>query len=140
MDPRRFAAHEDLVLPDRDLRLELVDQPARCRERLGSMPGRGSNDDRDVADVQFTDPVNRGDGDDARITCDALRDLGEAPHGRRVAAVVEPYDLSVGVDGRVDITNRPHEKSCSAGSRVLDSPEHLIHAQRRFADVDQTDP
>src|ERR1700735_863756 len=51
---------EVLVLPDRPARLDLIDQHAAAFQRLGPVRAGHRCDDREVTDLQVTDPVHGG--------------------------------------------------------------------------------
>src|SRR4051812_2354279 len=58
------AVGELLVLPDRHLALEVVDQPPARREGLRAVRAGDGDDDREVPDAEVADAVDGGQGTD----------------------------------------------------------------------------
>src|SRR5690349_18414282 len=74
-DPCGRPVGEELVLPDRRLGLEGVDEVLAGGERLTAMPGRDGHDDRQPADVEVTDAVDGRHLDHVVVRGDPLADL-----------------------------------------------------------------
>src|SRR5690606_39345242 len=60
-DPLRLAVGELLLLPDRHLGLDPLDQQGARLERLLAVPGGRRRHERDVTDLQVPVPVHRGE-------------------------------------------------------------------------------
>ena len=150
-DPLRRALGEVLTLPDRRPLLDQVDQLRAHRERLGAVRRSDGCDQRDVADRQGADPVDRPRraiptpprpprtrrrGRSARP--DALRSRGRAPtrrgrgrarrprrrRGRRRPAVVTKSSATARSSGSAVIRARWR------GSSAMPAASHLIQHVR----------
>src|SRR5262245_57424714 len=73
--PLGLAVGEALVLPDRDVGLEVLDQRPAGRERLVTVVGGGGHDHGQVADLEVADAVHGGDGAHAEPPGHLLGDL-----------------------------------------------------------------
>ena len=85
-DPLLGPVVEDLVLPDRHLGLQRVDQGARGGEGVAAVGRGGGDDDGEVADPQLADPVHGRDAADvvlARPPAGRRPRAGPAPSGAR---------------------------------------------------------
>jgi hypothetical protein len=56
-NPLLRTVEEALVLPDRDLSLEVIDQPTSGGERLASVWGSRRYDHREITDIQWSGAV-----------------------------------------------------------------------------------
>src|SRR5262245_18928252 len=71
VDPLAVAAGEALMLPDRHLRFQVVDQCTAGVERCAAMTAGFGHDHGKVTDRQITDSVHSG----YRVQIESLRDL-----------------------------------------------------------------
>ena len=83
IDPLAVAAREELVLPDRHRRLQLVDQRVAGGKRDIAVRGPDGRDHREVADLQVAGPVRDGERQDRVAGGDLLRDPAELGRRRR---------------------------------------------------------
>ena len=115
-----------LLLPDRRLRLDLVDDLAGAGERLLAVRGRRRDGDRRLGQRHGPDPVLGGGGAQA-VALDRLRDdLGDLALGHlRVGLVLELGDLAG------DTEERHHR----AGPRVAHALDQRVERQRLVGDA-----
>src|SRR5262245_7589826 len=129
-DPLVGAVAEALMLPDRDRRLELVDQRMAGVESLAAMRRAHSDHDRDVTDGELTDPMHRGDPNDAIARRHLLGDLAHPVERGRVSGVRQPLHRAAAVV----VTHRTHEHRQATGPRVGQGTVDLVDAQRLLAE------
>src|SRR5258706_7348431 len=87
--PLAVAASEALMLPDRNGRLQVVDEGAACLERGGAVTAGHGDHDGKIADRQVTNPVHGGDRVQIESLRDLLGDLAQLVRGRRVSRIRE---------------------------------------------------
>src|SRR5262245_14823518 len=129
-DPLVGAVAESLVLPDRDGRLELVDQVPAGVDRLAPMRRADADDDRDVADRQLADPMHRCDPDHTVGRAHLLGQLAHPVERARVRGVRQALDRLAAVV----IAHRTHEHRQPARARIGESVLDLVDAQRLLAE------
>src|SRR5690606_27361218 len=92
-DPFFCAVGEHLMLPNRHLALEIVDELAACVERLAAM-WRGDRDNyREVADGKRPDPMYGGDRAHGELLGDRRGDVSQDAFHAGMRLVVEGSDL-----------------------------------------------
>ena len=125
---------EHLVLPDRDGRLEPVDQGARGVVRLATVGGGGGHDDGDVADLAG---ARCGARRRARRTSNSAATSSATSRSRSSAVgwadVVEVVDLLA----VVVVADGTDEQVHPAGRGILDGGEHLGGVERGLTQVQQ---
>jgi hypothetical protein len=135
-NPFLRTVEEGLVLPDRHLRLEVVDQPARGRERLGSVRGRCCDHYGELSESERANAVVcrqlalwKGGGN---LTHHAL----QLTQGQRVRGVLQSLDDPLLAGRAVVVTDRAEEEHHTPGPRVLDRTQRGVHGQRGVEDGD----
>ena len=81
-----------LVLPDRQARLDLVDECRAGRKRLAAVGGAHCGREGAVAYLEWPDAVQDGDADDVESVCHVGGHLGEDAGGARVGFIFEALD------------------------------------------------
>src|SRR5581483_128658 len=128
-----LAALVHLFLPERDGLLERVDRLPARGERVRAVRGGDGDHDRELADVDASDPV--GDRDLAEVVrpLQLLRELGHHLLGHpAVRLVVEVVD---GAPARLD-PRRPDEGRDPAGARIRDLPDHRPRVDRLLGEAE----
>jgi putative hydrolase len=132
-DPLLGAVGEDLVLPDRHLGLEGVDEVTGRVERLPAMRCRRRDDHGQVTDLEPPDAVHGGDPSYVVGSGHLAADVRKALGGGGMGGVVE------GDDGlaEVVVADLPDEEDQPTRSVVVERGHHLGHVEGGVADVDQ---
>src|SRR4051812_1984102 len=126
-DPLRVAVGERLVLPDRHLALEIVDQPPAGLEGLAPVGGGRRDHDRDLTQAEVADPVDRRQGGHGEVGRHLLRPLPQALLGGGMGRVRQERHRPAAVL----LPHRPDEDRRASRGVVADGAEHLVHGQRR---------
>src|SRR5438067_12231398 len=126
-DPDR-AVFGELLLPDRDHGLQLIDAFARRGERRIAVRRTGRDDDRDLSDRQIPDAVVHHDARRGILRLEPVRDLAHLPLGHLgvglVLEVRHPLPSTA-------VAYRAQEHDDAAERRVAHGPERVVHRQSR---------
>ena len=121
------------MLPDRHRGLQLVDQRAAGVEGLGPVRARHGDDHGQIADLQVSDPVHRGDRRDTELGRDMLGDPAQLGLGGGMRAVGKGADLLV----VVFVPDRAGKDDDAAGRGVGHGGADLVDRQRGLPYPDQ---
>src|SRR5262249_28892369 len=127
------AALDPLPLPDRDDRLQLVDEPAAGRERLAAMSRRDRDRDARLPDRDPPDAVDHGDAPErpaARRLCGERAHL-PPPHARE-RPVPEAHDMAAGVL----VPRRAEERDDRARGGIAHRAKQAVEHDRRASDAE----
>jgi hypothetical protein len=122
-DPFIGAIGEQLVLPDRNGHLELVDQLVACSEGLSPVRARNTNDHGKIAYDEMSNTVDGCQCTHRIVRSDLFCDYSQLVDGCGMRRVLQAGDQPAGIM----ITNRPNEERNPARSRIGDGSKHLIH-------------
>src|SRR5512133_4084067 len=87
--PLRVSRREVLLLPDRHLSLEGVDQMRACGQCLTAVNSSDCHDHSNIADLEMTDAVLYGDRQHIVVIGGVLSTTGKHVYSARVLGVVE---------------------------------------------------
>src|SRR5690349_13352009 len=134
-DPLAATVDEVLVFPNRDLGLEVVDQPPARGEGDVPVRRRHRDDHGGVTDLQVPGPVDGGQRGHGGVVTDTLRNLPQVLQrvGMRLVGQLVDRLLVVVVAHSAD------EDRGSTRRRVSNSSQHLVARQRALPYVQQPD-
>ncbi len=134
-DPGRGPGGEALLLPDRHLGLERVDQVRAGRQGRAAVHRPDSDDDGEVADLEVTHPVLDRQRNHVVLGGGLLGAAGQRGLGARVLGVVERDHGRPGVV----VADHTDEEGDPADRRVLHQAEQPVHAERSLGDAGRAD-
>jgi len=122
-DPFIRAIGEQLVLPDRHGRFELVDQFVARSEGLSPVRARNTNDHGKIAYDEIPNTVDGCQCTHRIVRGDLFCDDPQLVDGRGMRRVFQAGDQPPGIM----IPDRPNEERNTARGRIGDGSKHLIH-------------
>src|SRR5215472_5614468 len=135
VDPLALAAGEELVLPDRHCRFQLVDEEMAGGKRDVTVFGTDRRYHREIADRQIPDPVRNRQRDDRVASGDLFGDPAELCPGRWVRAIGQGRHAAA----MVVVPDGTNEDGDSPGSRVSRQAADLIDRQRLSPQLGHSD-
>lgn len=135
-DPFLRTVEEGLVLPDRHLRLEIVDQPARGCERFGTVRGRCCDHDSELSEIERADAVVRRQPALWKGSRNLTHNTFQLTQGQRVGGVLQSLHDPLLAGRAVVVADGAEEQHHAPGPRMLDGAQHGVHRQRCVQDGD----